>query len=205
MFSDSEIGVNTHRVRGSPAVAARPAARGQVDTGPMNVVAVVGNPKLGSRTRGAAELVAERLTGGPPSAVIELADLGPALLDWGDPAVEAAKRTVLDADLVIFATPTYKATYTGLLKLFIDQFGAGELHGTAAVALMLGGSPHHALAGELTLKPVLSEIGASCPTPALFLLDSAWEASPELDAWLERAREVLPGVDPAADEGPNGP
>jgi FMN reductase len=98
---------------------------------------------------------------------------------------------VIDADLVVWATPTYKATYTGLLKLFLDQFGAGELHGTTAIPLMLGGSPTHALAGELTLKPVLSEIGCSCPTPALFLLDSAWESSPELDTWLERARDVL--------------
>src|SRR5918997_288581 len=138
-------------------------------------VVVVGNPKPGSRTRQAAEM----------------AELGPALLGWGDPAVDAAKQAVRDADLVVFATPTYKATYTGLLKLFLDQFAAGELHGTTAIPLMLGGSPHHALAGELTLKPVLSEIGCSCPTPALFLLDSAWEASPELDVWVDRARDVL--------------
>jgi FMN reductase len=204
MFSDSEIVVNTHRVSCSPPA---PQLRGRVDTGPMNVVAVIGNPKLGSRTRGAAEMVAERLTGGPPTAVIELAELGPALLGWGDPAVEAARQAVLGADLVIFATPTYKASYTGLLKLFIDQFGAGELRGTTAIALMLGGSLRHALAGEHTLKPVLSEIGASCPTPALFLLDSAWEASPELDAWLEQARAVLPGAGAGvdSDETPDGP
>jgi FMN reductase len=152
---------------------------------------VVGNPKPGSRTRQAAEMVAERLTGAPPATVIELSELGSALLGWGDPAVEAAKQAVAAASLVIFASPTYKATYTGLLKLFLDQFAAGELHGTTAVALMLGGSPHHALAAELTLKPVLSEIGCSCPTPALFLVDSAWEASPELDTWLTRARDVL--------------
>ena len=103
-------------------------------------VVVVGNPKPASRTRQAAELVAERLTGAPPAAVIELAELGPALLGWGDPAVDAAKQVVRDAGLVIVASPTYKATYTGLLKLFLDQFGAGELHGTTAVALMLGGS-----------------------------------------------------------------
>ena len=107
------------------------------------------------------------------------------------PTVASAKEQVLGADLVVFASPTYKATYTGLLKLFLEQFGAGELHGTTAIALMLGASPSHALAGELTLKPVLSEIGCSCPTPALYLLDSAWEASPELDVWLERARDVL--------------
>ena len=43
---------------------------------------------------------------------------------------------------------------------------------------MLGGSPAHTLAGEVHLKPVLSEIGASCPTPALYLLDSEWETEP---------------------------
>ena len=154
-------------------------------------VVVVGNPKLGSRTRQAGELVVDRLTGEPPEAVIEVAELGPALLGWGDPAVDAAKQVVRDADLVVFASPTYKATYTGLLKLFLDQFGAGELHGTTAVALMLGAAPEHALAGELTLKPVLSEIGCSCPTPALYLLESSWENSPELDAWVARARDVL--------------
>jgi FMN reductase len=154
-------------------------------------VVVVGNPKVGSRTRQAAELVVERLTGAPPDHVVEVADLGAGLLGWGDPAVEAAKDVVRGADLVVFASPTYKATYTGLLKLFLDQFAAGELHGTTAIALMLGAGPQHALAGEHTLKPVLVEIGCSCPTPALFLLESAWEDSPELDAWLDRARDVL--------------
>lgn len=130
----------------------------------------------------------ERLTGSPPTATIEVADLGPDLLGWGDPAVEAANRTVLAADLVVVASPTFKATCTGLLRLFLDQFGARELGGTPAVALMLGASSRHAPAGEHTLEPVLTEIGASCPAPALFLLESAWESSPELDAWLERAR-----------------
>jgi FMN reductase len=153
----------------------------------MNVVVVVGNPKTGSRTRQAGELVAERLTGEPPAACIELAELGPALVSFGDAAVEAARQTVLGAELVVVASPTFKATYTGLLKCFLDQFGAGELGGTPAVALMLGASERHALAGEHTLKPVLTEIGCSCPAPALFLLESDWEASPALEAWLPRA------------------
>jgi FMN reductase len=153
----------------------------------VNSVVVVGNPKIGSRTRQAADLVVERLTGTPPAAAIEVAELGAALLQWGDPTVAAAKEVVRSADLVVFASPTFKATYSGLLKLFLDQFAAGELGGLPAVALMLGASPHHALAGEHALKPLLSEIGCSCPAPALFLLESAWQASPELDAWIERA------------------
>ena len=153
----------------------------------MNVVVVVGNPKPAWRTRRAAEHVVERLTGAPPTTCIELADLGPALLSWGDPAVAAAKQAVLEASLAVFASPTFKATYTGLLKCFLDQFDAGEMGGRPAVALMLGASERHALAGEHTLKPVLTEIGCSCPAPALFLLESAWEDSPVLEAWLPRA------------------
>ncbi|HEY5887420.1 MAG TPA: hypothetical protein VIT24_06840, partial [Acidimicrobiales bacterium] len=66
----------------------------------MSTTVVVGNPKLGSRTRQAGELVVERLTGESPNAVIEVAELGPALLSWGDPAVEAAKQVVRRSDLV---------------------------------------------------------------------------------------------------------
>jgi FMN reductase len=57
-----------------------------------------------------------------------------------------------------------------------------------AVPLMLGGPWKHALAPELLLKPVLVEIGATCPTTGLFLLDTEFEASDTLDGWLERAR-----------------
>ena len=157
----------------------------------MNTVVVVGNPRLGSRTRQAADLVVERLTGAAPTTVIELAELGPALLSWDDPAVAAAKRSALDAELLVVASPVFKASFTGLLKLFLDQFAAGELGGTPTIPLMLGGSPAHTLAGEMALKPVLSEIGCSCPTPALYLLDSEWDAGAALEGWLATARAVL--------------
>jgi FMN reductase len=160
----------------------------------MRTVVVVGNPKPRSRTRHAAELLAKRLTGAEPDAVIDVADLGPRLLGWGDPAVAGAKAQMKSANLLVVASPTFKATYSGLLKLLLDQFGAGELGGLTTVPLMLGAAPHHALAPELSLKPVLVEIGCSCPTPGLYLLDSAYEESPELTAWLERASNVLPAV-----------
>ena len=120
-----------------------------------------------------------------------MAELGPALLGWGDPAVEAAKQVVRDADLVVFASPTYKATYTGLLKLFLDQFGAGELHGTTAVALMLGAGPQHALAGEYTLKPVLSEIGCSLSDPGALPARVDLGGQPGARRLGDRARDVL--------------
>jgi hypothetical protein len=40
------------------------------------------------------------------------------------------------------------------------------------------------------LRPVLVEIGASCPSPSLYLLDSDYETSPDLEKWLEVARST---------------
>jgi FMN reductase len=140
----------------------------------MEVGIVVGNPKPRSRTFEAATLVAERLTDVVPKVVVDVVDLGAGLLGWGDPAVAAAVESVCGVDLLVVASPTYKATYTGLLKLFLDQIPTDGLAGVVAVPLMLGAGPAHALAPELLLKPVLVELGASCPTRALYLLDSAW-------------------------------
>jgi FMN reductase len=60
----------------------------------MSTIAVVGNPKPRSRTRSAAELVVERLTGAPPDRVVDVVDLGAGLLGWGDPDVAEAVEAV---------------------------------------------------------------------------------------------------------------
>jgi FMN reductase len=154
----------------------------------MSVTVVVGNPKPQSRTLSAARRVVRELTGSEPDRVIDLAGFGPALLDWNDPAVAEAVTAVKESRLVVVATPTYKGSYTGLLKLFLDRFGAGSLSDVVAIPLMLGGHWKHALAPEAFLKPVLAELGASTPTAGLFLLDSEWDAPGLLDEWLATAR-----------------
>ncbi len=154
----------------------------------MNVAVVVGNPKPRSRTYQAAIAVAENLSGQPADLTVDLADLGAALLDWSDPRVSDLVTQVQGSDLVIFASPTYKATYTGLLKLFLDRIAGGALAGVTAVPVMLGGHWQHAMACDLLLKPVLVELGATCPTRGLFLLESEYAGGDALDAWLERSR-----------------
>jgi FMN reductase len=52
---------------------------------------------------------------------------------------------------------------------------------------MLGAGLRHALAPELLLKPVLVELGATCPTRGLYLLDSDYESPSELQPWLDDA------------------
>lgn len=157
---------------------------------PEPVTLVVGNPQAGSRTRTAGELVANRL--GEPVDVIDLADHGSHLMRWGSPVVAELKARVLGAGRLVVASPTYKAAYTGLLKLFLDQFGHDELAGLTAVPMMTGGSADHALAVEVHLRPVLVEIGASCPTRGLFVFGPAVDdPTPTIDAWWEVAGPVL--------------
>jgi FMN reductase len=86
----------------------------------------------------------------------------------------------------------YKGSFTGLLKLFLDRFATGAFAVlTAAVPLMLGGDLRHSLAPEVVLKPVLAELGASCPTRGLFVLEADYFGSPSIDSWLESARPLL--------------
>lgn len=156
------------------------------------VTVVAGNPKTGSRTLAAGMLLAERLTGRPADHVIDVIALGPGLLGWGDAAVAAAVETVRGSQVVIVASPTFKATYTGVLKLFLDQFDGGTgLVGVVAVPLMLGAAPQHAMAPDLTLKPVLVELGATTPAPGLYLIDRTYAQSPELDAYVTKWAPVV--------------
>lgn len=154
------------------------------------VAVVVGNPRPASRTLSAAVRLATELTGAEPDLVVDLATLGGTLLDWSDPTVSGLVEEVGAADLVVVACPTYKGTYTGLLKLFLDRFATDGLSGVA-VPLMLGAGPGHALAPELTLRPVLSEIGAAVPAPGLYLLDAAFDDPAAYAPWLERARPAI--------------
>jgi FMN reductase len=162
-------------------------------TGAPRVAVVVGNPKPQSRTLAAATYVAKELSGQEPDLVVDLAQLGARLLDWQDETVAEIVAEVGAADLVVFASPTYKGTYTGLLKLFLDRFASGPEGGLRGVAvpLMLGAGPGHALAPELTLRPVLTEIGGIVATKGLYVVDSAHDDPSAYEHWLGLSRPTI--------------
>jgi FMN reductase len=159
--------------------------------GALRAGIVVGNPKPASRTFHAAHHLAEQLTGRAPDPAVDLASFGSGLLDWSDTEVDAAVETVRGLDLVVFASPTYKASYTGLLKVFLDRFPSNALDGVVAVPLMLGAGPGHALAPEVFLRPVLAELGASIPAKALYLIDADHERPEAYEPWLAASRDRI--------------
>jgi FMN reductase len=156
----------------------------------MSVAVVVGNPKPASRTLDAATRLATRLGATPPEVVIDLIEFGPDLVTGG-PQVTDAVAAIRESSAVVVASPTYKASYTGLLKLFLDMFPSGGLQGVVAFPVMLGGAWLHSLAPEVFLKPVLIELGATCPVRGLYLLDSDYEAPDGLADWIDTARAFL--------------
>jgi FMN reductase len=157
----------------------------------MSVAVVVGNPRPASRTLAAATYVARELAGAEPDLVVDLATVGAALLDLGDAGVAELVAQVGAADLVVVASPTYKATYTGLLKLFLDRFAGGTGLSGVAVPLMLGGGPAHALAPELHLRPLLTEIGGIVPVRSLYVLDASHDDPAAYADWLATSTPVV--------------
>ena len=167
------------------------ATTSATETALLRTAVVVGNPKPASRTLAAALTCARLLNGAEPDQVVDVVTLGPALLGWGDVVLAQAVADVGAADLLVVASPTFKGTYSGVLKLFLDQFAGGTgMRGVTAVPLMLGAGPAHAMAPDLLLKPVLAELGAACPAPGLYLSDKQVEEQgeriPALAAYLER-------------------
>lgn len=164
--------------------------------GPRTAV-VVGNPRPASRTLDAALHVHRELVGKEPDLVVDIATLGASLVDFSAASVDELVAEVGRADLVVVACPTYKATYTGLLKLFLDRFAVGQLAGVA-VPLMLGGGPAHSLAPEHGLVPLLAHLGAVVPGSGLYVLDREYDDPAAYAAWLDRVRPVVTRLVPSA-------
>jgi FMN reductase len=155
---------------------------------------VVGNPKPGSRTLDAATALAEALTAfvvddsltdsGGNIDILDLATIADGLLaPWRlSPAGSAAAQAAQSSALLLLATPTYQASYTGLLKLFLDVFPAGSLNRTVVVPLVTSGGEAHRYLADIHLRPVLSELGAVVPAPSLLLTE------PEMVGYLDAAR-----------------
>jgi FMN reductase len=149
----------------------------------LTVLSVVGNPRPDSRTHGLARTLADALGRELPAErgrEVDLAELAPGVLDPGDAASSAAVERLLAADVVVLASPTYKATYSGLLKAFLDRVATGALAGKAAIPILLAGAPNHALAVDVHFTPLLLELGAAVPVRGLCVLEADVPAFSEL-------------------------
>jgi len=170
----------------------------------MSFVTVVGNPKPASRTLAVATAAAGAVARAAGlSAVPQTIDVcvlsRHLLLPEPSPAVEEALDQVARADLLLVASPTYKGTYTGLLKVFLDRLPHAALDQAVALPLMVMGVPDHAQAVDAYLRPLLIELGATVPVPGLAVLESDFgRLGQVLEPWADRVARALASSGAAA-------
>lgn len=128
----------------------------------MRFIAVCAGDSSTSKTRAlVAPIVEER--GGE---LIDLLDL-PAdglLGRRSDDAVARAVATASSANVLVVATPVYRATYTGALKAFFDRFQPHALASTVAVLVATAAVPEHFLALDTGLRALIASLeGWSVP------------------------------------------
>ncbi|GAA2206718.1 NADPH-dependent FMN reductase [Nonomuraea monospora] len=160
------------------------------------VLLISGSPSSTSRTGRLLGHVAELLDG--DVSLLHLRDLPaePLLLGHVDhPDLVAAERSVAEADVIVLATPIYKAAYTGLVKAFLDGLPQKAFAGKTVVPIATGGTQAHLLAVDYALRPVLSVLGARHVTRGLFVLDTqitplAEELRPRLRALADEVNAV---------------
>ncbi|MEU6312501.1 NADPH-dependent FMN reductase [Streptomyces sp. NPDC047014] len=118
----------------------------------------------------------------------------------GEPEIRRALEAVAAADGLIIATPVYKASYTGLLKAFLDLLPQDGLAGKTVLPLATGGSLAHVLTIDYALRPVLSALGARHVSAGRFVLDSSVERGAGPDRLRPEAElDLYQAVDEFAD------
>ena len=140
----------------------------------MKAVAISGSPQSPSKSRTLAESMLQALASrGCETSLIDLAALpAEALLARRQSLeVDAAIAAVGAADIVIAATPTYRALYTGLLKCFFDLMPQAHLAGKACIGLQTGIAPQHALAVEYGFRPLFASL-EGLPVAVLYATDA---------------------------------
>ena len=178
----------------------------------MSVLLIAGSPSERSRSAALLDAVAQRLdVRGVLVERLLIRDLSAQALilaDFGHPTISHAIGRVARADVVVIATPVYKAAYSGVLKVFLDLLPQTGLQGKTVLPLATGGSPNHMLALDYALRPVLQSLSAKHILPGIYATDAqvavtesgAYEVNAEIGLRLDEAvstlvREVLPAAE----------
>ena len=169
----------------------------------MSVLLIAGSPSERSRTAVLLEGAGTRLENrGVQVDRLKVRNLSPQALllaDFGHPSIIEAQKRVADASVLVIATPVYKAAYSGILKVFLDVLPQTALKGKTVLPLATGGSPHHMLALDYALRPVLQSLGAKHILPGIYATDGqvallpegVYQIEPEVASRLDEAVDTL--------------
>ena len=131
--------------------------------------------------------------------LIEVRDFARDIADnivtgFPSPGLKTAVDAVAGADGVIAVAPTFRASFSGLFKSFIDVLDATALTGTPVLIAATGGTARHSLVLEHAIRPVFTYMHAAVVPTSVFAATDDWAGSGELAplrARIERAAREL--------------
>ena len=149
----------------------------------MTVLLIAGSPSERSRSAALLDAAGQRLAGrGAHLDQVHIRDLSPQALllaDVSHRSISQAIDQVARAQVVVVATPVYKAAYSGFLKVFLDLLPQSAFKDKLVLPLATGGSPHHMLALDYALRPVLQSLSARHILPGIYATDAQIALTPE--------------------------
>lgn len=146
--------------------------------------------------------------GGAPVRIerVDLRPLAHAIADhlltgFPGPELRGALEAVTGADALIAATPTYKASYSGLFKSFFDLLDEAALEELPVLVAATGGTARHSLMLDSAMRPLFAHLKALVLPMGVYAATEDW-AGETLEQRIRRAgaqlaRAVAPGAEPA--------
>lgn len=163
---------------------------------PLTAIGISSSPTPGSRSRKVMSRVLELIAGhGVETSILDLADL-PAdalLARRTDPVVADAVAACMKASILVLATPTYRATYAGQLKAFMDLFPHAGLTGIVVGAVATAGGPMHLLLLDHGIRPLVASLGGLTASQLVYVTDSELPSGAEIGPELDKRLAAMAG------------
>jgi FMN reductase len=158
------------------------------------IIAIAGSPSHPSRSTAILEFTNNLIKQhGLNSTTITVRHVPAEDLIFGrfdSPSIRDLAAMIGQSSGVVIATPVYRASYSGVLKAFLDILPQQVLAGKIILPIAAGGSVAHLLSIDYALKPVLAALGARYVLGGVYAVDSQIQRGQDdrfhLDPELER-------------------
>lgn len=168
-----------------------------------DIVIISASSSPNSRLNGIIRFIREKWTKeGINVCQVNIADLpSDALIksDFNNEEIKEALNKIENSIGVVIAGPVYKASYSGVLKTFLDLIPEKGLKNKVIFPIFIGGTIAHLLSLEYALKPVLSVLGGNHFITGVYAIDdwvkreysNEFTLSTELEERLNKSAEEL--------------
>lgn len=159
-----------------------------------DVIGIAGSPHVRSRSRTLLNHAARAARhAGANVSLVDLRTLPAAGLlgRRRRPVVEQALTDVMQARVVLAATPTYRASYSGLIKTFFDLLPDDALAGRIGVPIVTGTSLADLQIAGQALRTLLASLGADVVATGAYAADADFSGDRPSEPVIRRVERAV--------------